>query len=46
MWISIRFPEQLDVCREQLKAQELLLEEQNKAPALFAEALDFKFLAG
>lgn len=36
--------EQLDVCREQLKAQELLLEEQNKVLALFAEALDFKFL--
>ncbi len=31
--------EQLDVCKEQLKAQELLIEEQNKALALFAEAL-------
>ncbi len=31
--------EQLDVCREQLKAQELLIEEQNQALALFAEAL-------
>ena len=30
--------EQLDVCKEQLKAQELLIEEQNKALALFAEA--------
>lgn len=30
--------EQLEVCREQLKAQELLLEEQNQALALFAEA--------
>ena len=30
--------EQLDVCREQLKAQELLIEEQDKALALFAEA--------
>ena len=30
--------EQLDVCREQLKAQELLIEEQNQALALFAEA--------
>ena len=31
--------EQLDVCKEQLKAQELLIEEQNQALALFAEAL-------
>lgn len=31
--------EQLDVCREQLKAQEQLIEEQNQALALFAEAL-------
>ena len=30
--------EQLDVCREQIKAQELLTEEQNQALALFAEA--------
>ena len=30
--------EQLDVCKEQLKAQELLIEEQDKALALFAEA--------
>ncbi|MCI8639844.1 MAG: hypothetical protein HFG41_12100 [Coprococcus sp.] len=30
--------EQLDVCKEQLKTQELLFEEQNKALALFAEA--------
>lgn len=30
--------EQLDVCKEQLKAQELLIEEQNQALALFAEA--------
>ena len=30
--------EQLDVCREQLKAQELLIEEQDQALALFAEA--------
>lgn len=30
--------EQLDVCREQIKAQELLIEEQNQALALFAEA--------
>ena len=30
--------EQLDVCQEQLKAQELLIEEQNRALALFAEA--------
>ena len=29
--------EQLDVCKEQLKAQELLIEEQDKALALFAE---------
>lgn len=31
--------EQLDMCKEQLKAQELLLEKQNQALALFAEAL-------
>ena len=31
--------EQLDVCKEQLKAQELLIEEQDQALALFAEAL-------
>ena len=31
--------EQLEVCKEQLKAQELLIEEQNQALALFAEAL-------
>ena len=30
--------EQLDVCREQIKAQELLIEKQNQALALFAEA--------
>ena len=30
--------EKLDVCKEQLKAQELLIEEQNQALALFAEA--------
>ncbi|MDE7353582.1 MAG: hypothetical protein K2O06_11090 [Acetatifactor sp.] len=30
--------EQLDVRKEQLKAQELLFEEQNQALALFAEA--------
>lgn len=30
--------EQLDVCKEQIKAQELLIEEQNQALALFAEA--------
>ncbi|WP_251205715.1 hypothetical protein [Acetatifactor aquisgranensis] len=30
--------EQLDVCKEQLKAQELLIEEQAQALALFAEA--------
>lgn len=30
--------EQLDVCREQLRAQELLIGEQNQALALFAEA--------
>ena len=30
--------EQLDVCKEQLKAQELLIEEQGKALALVAEA--------
>ena len=30
--------EQLDVCQEQIKAQELLIEEQNRALALFAEA--------
>ena len=29
--------EQLEVCKEQLKAQELLIEEQDKALALFAE---------
>ena len=31
--------EQLEVCKEQLKAQELLIEEQNQALALFAEAV-------
>ncbi len=31
--------EQLDVCREQIKAQELLIEKQNQALALFAGAL-------
>ena len=30
--------EQLEVCKEQIKAQELLIEEQNQALALFAEA--------
>lgn len=30
--------EQLDVCKEQIKSQELLIEEQNQALALFAEA--------
>ena len=30
--------EQLDVCKEQLKAQELLIEDQDQALALFAEA--------
>lgn len=30
--------EQLSVCREQIKAQELLIEKQNQALALFAEA--------
>lgn len=30
--------EQLEVCKEQLKAQELLIEEQNQVLALFAEA--------
>lgn len=30
--------EQLEVCKEQLKAQELLIEEQAQALALFAEA--------
>lgn len=30
--------EQLDVCKEQLKAQELLIEEQNQALKLFVEA--------
>lgn len=30
---------QLDVCREQIKAQELLIEKQNQALALFAGAL-------
>lgn len=30
--------EQLDVCKEQIKAQELLIEKQNQALALFAEA--------
>lgn len=30
--------EQLEVCREQIKAQELLIGEQNQALALFAEA--------
>ena len=35
----IRIPEeQLEVCKEQLKAQELLIEEQDQALALFAEA--------
>lgn len=29
--------EQLSVCKEQLKAQELLIEEQNQALMLFAE---------
>ena len=31
--------EHLNVCREQIKAQELLIEEQNQALALFAGAL-------
>lgn len=30
--------EQLDACKEQIKAQELLIEKQNQARALFAEA--------
>lgn len=30
--------EQLDVCKEQIKALELLINEQNQALALFAEA--------
>lgn len=30
--------EQLEVCKEQIRAQELLIEEQNQALALFAEA--------
>lgn len=30
--------EQLDVCKEQIKVQELLIEKQNQALALFAEA--------
>lgn len=30
--------EQLEVCKEQLKTQELLIEEQNQALVLFAEA--------
>lgn len=30
--------EQLSVCKEQIKAQELLIEKQNQALALFAEA--------
>ena len=30
--------EQLDTCKEQIKAQELLIEKQNQALALFAEA--------
>lgn len=30
--------EQLGVCKEQIKAQELLIEKQNQALALFAEA--------
>ena len=30
--------EQLEVCKEQFKAQELLIGEQNQALALFAEA--------
>ena len=30
--------EQLEACKEQLKAQELLIEEQDQALALFAEA--------
>lgn len=29
--------EQLDVCKEQIKAQELLIEKQNQALALFTE---------
>ena len=29
--------EQLDVCKEQIRAQELLIEEQNQALTLFAE---------
>ena len=29
--------EQLDTCKEQIKAQELLIEKQNQALALFAE---------
>lgn len=30
--------EQLSICKEQIKAQELLIEKQNQALALFAEA--------
>lgn len=30
--------EQLNVCKEQIKAQELLIKKQNQALALFAEA--------
>lgn len=30
--------EQLDVCKKQIRVQELLIEEQNQALALFAEA--------
>lgn len=30
--------EQLDVCKEQIKAQELVIEKQNQALVLFAEA--------
>lgn len=31
--------EQISVCKEQLKAQELLIEEQNQALMLFAQSL-------
>lgn len=34
IWI---LEEQLDTCKEQIKAQELLIEKQNQALALFAE---------
>ena len=34
--------EQLAVCKEQIKAQELLLKEQNQALALLAEAFSSK----